>query len=128
MMTSYGDLDADWPGRRVERALCDEYRIAMRRKRGDRCDGKWRQRRPQILMIRIGLDFLGQGQGQWTGIADRKRRAGMRSDGLPAHGIGLCLVHQHKSRDRKSTRLNSSHLGISYAVFCLKKKKKKKKK
>src|SRR5437899_5362144 len=26
--------------------------------------------------------------------------------------------------DRKSTRLNSSHLGISYAVFCLKKKKK----
>src|SRR5258705_7169792 len=30
--------------------------------------------------------------------------------------------------DRKSTRLNSSHLGISYAVFCLKKKKNKKKK
>src|SRR5205814_4466181 len=29
--------------------------------------------------------------------------------------------------DRKSTRLNSSHLGISYAVFCLKKKKKKEK-
>src|SRR5256885_5404467 len=29
------------------------------------------------------------------------------------------------SRDRKSTRLNSSHLVISYAVFCLKKKKKK---
>src|SRR5262245_64301944 len=28
------------------------------------------------------------------------------------------------SPDRKSTRLNSSHLGISYAVFCLKKKKK----
>src|SRR5205814_4683812 len=31
-------------------------------------------------------------------------------------------------RDRKSTRLNSSHLGISYAVFCLKKKKKHKQK
>src|SRR5437660_4761725 len=30
-------------------------------------------------------------------------------------------------RDRKSTRLNSSHVAISYAVFCLKKKKKKKK-
>src|SRR2546426_8592548 len=29
------------------------------------------------------------------------------------------------TRDRKSTRLNSSHLVISYAVFCLKKKKKK---
>src|SRR5205814_8215396 len=40
------------------------------------------------------------------------------------------LIHRNKaarlkSRDRKSTRLNSSHLGISYAVFCLKKKKKK---
>src|SRR5437899_5109127 len=30
-----------------------------------------------------------------------------------------------RGQDRKSTRLNSSHLGISYAVFCLKKKKKK---
>src|SRR2546426_10545744 len=29
----------------------------------------------------------------------------------------------HRARDRKSTRLNSSHLVISYAVFCLKKKK-----
>src|SRR5258705_9816227 len=29
----------------------------------------------------------------------------------------------HEDQDRKSTRLNSSHLGISYAVFCLKKKK-----
>src|SRR5258705_8567740 len=29
---------------------------------------------------------------------------------------------QGTHRDRKSTRLNSSHLGISYAVFCLKKK------
>src|SRR5438128_4948396 len=32
-----------------------------------------------------------------------------------------------KTKDRKSTRLNSSHGSISYAVFCLKKKKKKKK-
>src|SRR5207302_10087118 len=34
--------------------------------------------------------------------------------------VGVC-------QDRKSTRLNSSHVKISYAVFCLKKKKKKKK-
>src|SRR5688572_31090784 len=34
----------------------------------------------------------------------------------------------HLDLDRKSTRLNSSHSQISYAVFCLKKKKKKKKK
>src|SRR5258705_10112441 len=33
------------------------------------------------------------------------------------------VVGRNCGRDRKSTRLNSSHLGISYAVFCLKKKK-----
>src|SRR5438552_7400884 len=36
-------------------------------------------------------------------------------------------AEQRINRDRKSTRLNSSHQIISYAVFCLKKKKKKKK-
>src|SRR5262245_36823271 len=36
--------------------------------------------------------------------------------------IGKKLVGLLKPKDRKSTRLNSSHLGISYAVFCLKKK------
>src|SRR5438477_8856977 len=35
---------------------------------------------------------------------------------------------QIKAKDRKSTRLNSSHMSISYAVFCLKKKKKYEKK
>src|SRR5690242_21935432 len=36
--------------------------------------------------------------------------------------------HTGGNIDRKSTRLNSSHMSISYAVFCLKKKKKKQKK
>src|SRR5262245_60435148 len=36
---------------------------------------------------------------------------------------GLVTWAEQKLQDRKSTRLNSSHLGISYAVFCLKKKK-----
>src|SRR5205807_8130875 len=40
----------------------------------------------------------------------------------------FCKAGNFNIRDRKSTRLNSSHLVISYAVFCLKKKKKKKKK
>src|SRR5207249_7649056 len=35
-----------------------------------------------------------------------------------------CPTDSHSSPDRKSTRLNSSHVSISYAVFCLKKKKK----
>src|SRR5690554_7301196 len=34
------------------------------------------------------------------------------------------MVKLHAAGDRKSTRLNSSHVRISYAVFCLKKKKK----
>ena len=43
--------------------------------------------------------------------------------------LQIILVGQPElnKKDRKSTRLNSSHLGISYAVFCLKKKTKKKK-
>src|SRR5690242_20952805 len=36
------------------------------------------------------------------------------------HAIGATTVSH--GRDRKSTRLNSSHMSISYAVFCLKKK------
>src|SRR5258705_6992756 len=40
---------------------------------------------------------------------------------LAAHRRHVGL-ESRASRDRKSTRLNSSHLGISYAVFCLKKK------
>src|SRR3712207_7282481 len=49
----------------------------------------------------------------------------------PAADVGVLLVDPdvgvvaaHAERDRKSTRLNSSHANISYAVFCLKKKKK----
>src|SRR3712207_8529777 len=35
----------------------------------------------------------------------------------------VAVAHPGAGRDRKSTRLNSSHANISYAVFCLKKKK-----
>src|SRR3712207_7312742 len=38
------------------------------------------------------------------------------------HFTGSTATFQHLWRDRKSTRLNSSHANISYAVFCLKKK------
>src|SRR5437899_10231937 len=57
------------------------------------------------------------------GLRDLPRRPGQ--DGRRRHHRHFA---HHPRRDRKSTRLNSSHLGISYAVFCLKKKKKKKKK
>src|SRR5256885_9161645 len=47
-------------------------------------------------------------------------RAGMNFAERPSL---LAKFDAHRSADRKSTRLNSSHLVISYAVFCLKKKK-----
>src|SRR5947209_12898508 len=52
-------------------------------------------------------------------------RAGSR---VPAEPPLVCHRDAVRAqKDRKSTRLNSSHANISYAVFCLKKKKKKKK-
>src|SRR5256885_3658761 len=54
---------------------------------------------------------------------EARRRSPRRS-----RSISASLLRQrfstHRGLDRKSTRLNSSHLVISYAVFCLKKKKK----
>src|SRR5690606_41660985 len=49
-------------------------------------------------------------------VADGSRSSG----GTGLHGTGLVPL---AAPDRKSTRLNSSHVKISYAVFCLKKKK-----
>src|SRR5256885_8852971 len=67
---------------------------------------------------------------------DRRRGAGKRAAPRPVvpagakagHSareemLGVIVARQVVQVDRKSTRLNSSHLVISYAVFCLKKKK-----
>src|SRR5690606_19924230 len=43
-----------------------------------------------------------------------------------ANALVVSFDRQKNTKDRKSTRLNSSHVKISYAVFCLKKKKKQK--
>src|SRR2546430_7583038 len=62
---------------------------------------------------------------------DGRRRAarGDAAAAWPRHrtgrGRGAALAAAGGAADRKSTRLNSSHSQISYAVFCLKKKKKK---
>src|SRR5688572_31488499 len=58
-----------------------------------------------------------------TRIADRASR----SPPPVRRGRDRPVRSPARDRDRKSTRLNSSHSQISYAVFCLKKKKKKKK-
>src|SRR3989454_6793535 len=60
---------------------------------------------------------------------DEQRRVGEEASdrvGEPRVRPAVARVDRPLERDRKSTRLNSSHLVISYAVFCLKKKKKKK--
>src|SRR5690349_23908131 len=51
----------------------------------------------------------------------RRIAAGLDAPGDPADAHAGDL-REHRARDRKSTRLNSSHVEISYAVFCLKKK------
>src|SRR2546430_6464899 len=51
---------------------------------------------------------------------DAARRADLVHDGRP---VTVALLDPGGMQDRKSTRLNSSHSQISYAVFCLKKKK-----
>src|SRR2546430_10925883 len=62
----------------------------------------------------LRADAQYQGRAKW-GTASQ--------DGNPATGVGNTLQYDSASLDRKSTRLNSSHSQISYAVFCLKKKK-----
>src|SRR5256885_6045003 len=52
------------------------------------------------------------------------RSAAARLAAWPAIREIRMVSKDNRPRDRKSTRLNSSHLVISYAVFCLKKKKK----
>src|SRR5689334_24015206 len=59
----------------------------------------------------------------WNRLRDANRLDGVQ----PLRGrTGGVSDARDNPRDRKSTRLNSSHSSISYAVFCLKKKKKKK--
>src|SRR5688572_32578766 len=83
--------------RRPPRSTLFPYTTLFRSHRAD-ADG----RRPAVRAGDLAVRRRGEGPG----------RAGRRTA---------------RSPDRKSTRLNSSHSQISYAVFCLKKKKKKKK-
>src|SRR5438067_7544396 len=62
-------------------------------------------------VLRFSALFAHHRGEEWNG-----RVAGPRQGGCVVHRLGRRLG------DRKSTRLNSSHVSISYAVFCLKKK------
>src|SRR3712207_4932561 len=68
---------------------------------------------PKLALIPVGAVYLVNGDPQFVdGVADG------------AVWQLLTSMFTHVELDRKSTRLNSSHANISYAVFCLKKKKK----
>src|SRR2546430_2590807 len=59
-----------------------------------------------------------------VGPAREPAARGIRHGGVRVHALPHGGRAVRAARDRKSTRLNSSHSQISYAVFCLKKKKK----
>src|SRR5690606_41575533 len=70
---------------------------------------------PDIARPVIGLQHRHRARGYAGDPAAGFRRTDARDE----------MLHQHRNvfpPDRKSTRLNSSHVKISYAVFCLKKK------
>src|SRR3712207_6852133 len=70
---------------------------------------------------REGLFLLGLGLDACLAL----RRQGLSPASVPESGRRVAVARAVNSgSDRKSTRLNSSHANISYAVFCLKKKKK----
>src|SRR3989454_1330772 len=90
-----------------------------------------------IMRSRTGLAFIAIHDNETVAAAAgvsvvRYRLLAMTAGGYiagPAGAINSHTLTRHISPgvfgiDRKSTRLNSSHLVISYAVFCLKKKKK----
>src|SRR5439155_23344383 len=74
----------------------------------------------------ISLLSKATGLSKW-GKANRHRASAGCRRGKPSMPKGNSCCRVSLTGDRKSTRLNSSHVAISYAVFCLKKKKKKKK-
>src|SRR3712207_6859738 len=76
---------------------------------------------PSTTLFRSPAGRAGGGQGR--GASHRHHAADDLHRTSDAHGTLLPRGAGRATGDRKSTRLNSSHANISYAVFCLKKKK-----
>src|SRR5256885_10692734 len=87
---------------------------------------------PYTTLFRSGLDhgtlgqegsFRGPPSGEEGRCGARRKRQAPDQDLVAALHYPAGFRGAPRPGDRKSTRLNSSHLVISYAVFCLKKKK-----
>src|SRR5205814_10108645 len=79
---------------------------------------------PDRLMIEVGPGYIIQGKGRIRNHL-RKNAMGLNQQLIQGGCVAVDIIDKQylfsAMLDRKSTRLNSSHLGISYAVFCLKK-------
>src|SRR5699024_11415306 len=60
--------------------------------------------------------------GEWLAAMEAEGEGGSGARGEAVVGDALAMPYEDGTLDRKSTRLNSSHVSISYAVFCLKQK------
>src|SRR5690606_41826851 len=74
-------------------------------------------------LLRLGVDPVGLGPRLLLGVGDDRPRRQAELDRASLLRGGGADRADVLLEDRKSTRLNSSHVKISYAVFCLKKKK-----
>src|SRR5690349_23437564 len=79
------------------------------------------RRPPRSTLFPYTTLFRSQGPGRGAVGCDPKNQVRARSAPPRGRRRGSCGT-AGSSGDRKSTRLNSSHVEISYAVFCLKKK------
>src|SRR3712207_6944086 len=77
------------------------------------------QQRVRALLGRVRRGAL-QVEHQAAAVAEPSERVGRRL--APTRRQQVPAVAERDRQDRKSTRLNSSHANIPYAVFCLKKK------
>src|SRR2546422_8418190 len=85
------------------------------------------RRPPRSTLFPYTTLFRSRGRDRRRERCSARRQVSRRRHRFEAgrHRRRRGAVHAHGARDRKSTRLNSSHRYISYAVFCLKKKKRK---
>src|SRR3712207_7012699 len=78
---------------------------------------------PYTTLFRsAGLAAAGVGEGEGRPQAGDGTEGGEVADDRGAGRAAAAAAGDRRGPDRKSTRLNSSHANISYAVFCLKKK------